>query len=80
MADVELTPAQKRKIKRAIAALNDVRLELQKENPDYYINWYLEDTGNLNLMEADSHDRDGSARHDKVIEHFCLDDSSGGGW
>lgn len=80
MADVELTPAQKRKIKRAVAALNDVRQELQQENPDYYINWYLEDTGNLNLMEADSHDRDGGARHDKVIEHFGLDNSSGGGW
>ncbi|WP_421193853.1 hypothetical protein [Aeromonas jandaei] len=80
MADVELTPAQKRKIKRAVAALNDVRQELQQENPDYNINWYLEDTGNLNLMEADSHDRDGSARYDKVIEIFGLDNSSGGGW
>lgn len=80
MADVELTPAQKRKIKRAIAALNDVRQELQQENPDHYINWYLEDSGNLNLMEADSHDRDGDPQHDKVIEHFCLDNSGGGGW
>ncbi|MGL4355145.1 MULTISPECIES: hypothetical protein [Aeromonas] len=80
MADVELTPAQKRKIKRAIAALNDVRRELQQENPDYYINWYLEDNDSLNLMEGDSHDRHGDAQQDKVIEHFCLDNSGGGGW
>lgn len=80
MADVELNPAQKRKIKRAIAALNDVRLELQQENPDHYINWYLEDNDNLNLMEADSHDGDGHPQHDKVIDSFCLDNSGGGGW
>lgn len=80
MADVELTPAQKRKIKRAIAALNDVRREVQRDNPDHYINWYLESGGNLNLMEADSHDRGGSPQHDKVIDSFCLDNSGGGGW
>lgn len=80
MADVELTPAQKRKLKNAVKALNDVRRELQRDNPDYYINWYLEDNDNLNLMEGDSHDRDGTARQDKIIEFFNLDNSGGGGW
>lgn len=80
MADIELTPAQKRKLKRAVATLNDVRRELQQEHPERDINWYLEDTGNLNLMEDESHDRDGDPQRDKVIEQFSLDNSGGGGW
>jgi len=56
VSDIELTIKQHRKIKNAVKALNDVRDELQRENPDYYLNWYLEDGDNLNLMEGDSHD------------------------
>lgn len=80
MADIELTNAQRRKIKRAVAALNDVRMEVQQENPEHNINWYLEDTSNFNLMEGDSHDCDGDSRQDRVIENFYLDSASGGGW
>ena len=80
MADIALSPAQRRKIKRAVTALNEVRLELQTDNPDYDINWYLEDTSNLNLMEESSHGHDGSPQHDKVIESFYLDNAGGGGW
>lgn len=80
MADVVLTPAQRRKLKMAVTALNDVRRELQQDNPDHYINWYLEESDGLNLMEGDSHDRDGVAQMDKVIESFSLDYSAGGGW
>lgn len=82
MADIKLTPAQKRKINSAVKALNKVRDDLQRENPEYYINWYLEDCGNLNLLEGDSHDVEdrGSAQEGVIIETFDLEDSNGGGW
>ncbi len=82
MADIELTLAQKRKINSAVRALNKVRSDLQRENPEYYINWYLEDCGNLNLLEGDSHNVEdlGFTVKDNIIEAFDLEDSSGGGW
>lgn len=83
MSDIKLTAAQKRKINTAVNSLNKVRAELQKDNPDYYINWYLEDCGNLNLLENNSHDLAdtyGAANQEVVIETFDLDHSSGGGW
>lgn len=78
-----LTIKQRNKINRAVKALNDVREELQCENPDNNINWYLEDSSNLNLMSGDSHDNEGIrsiARQDRVIDTFSLWNSSGGGW
>ena len=79
MSDIKLTAAQKRKINTVMNSLNKVRAELQMDNPDYYINWYLEDCGNLNLLENDSHD--GSTHNGEVIiDTFNLDHSSGGGW
>ena len=82
MSDIKLTAAQKRKINTAVNSLNKVRAELQRNNPDYYINWYLEDCGNFNLLENDSHDLDsyGAASQEVIIETFDLDESSGGGW
>lgn len=80
MSKVQLTAKQKAKIKRAIKSLNDVNEEIQTDNSDKYINWYLEDNDNLNLMEDYSHDGNGSANHDAVIEVFNLDNSGGGGW
>lgn len=79
MAQIELTSSQYRKIERAVKALNDVRSEIQKQNPSMAINWYLEAQGNLNLMEDKSH-VDDSPNHDAVIDLFYLDNSSGGGW
>lgn len=78
MSDLKLTAAQKRKITTAVNSLNKVRAELQMENPDYYINWYLKDCGNLNLLENDPHD--GVANQEVVIDTFDLDHSTGGGW
>ena len=82
MADIELTPAQKRKINSAVKALNKVRADLQRENPEYYINWYLEDCGNLNLLEGDSHNIENgqSSQESAVIEVWDLEHSAGGGW
>lgn len=83
MADIELSKAQKRKITSAVKALNKVRAELQRENPDYDINWYLEDSGNLNLLEGAPHnleDTYGAGLQVNVIDTFNLEDSSGGGW
>lgn len=80
MAEIILTKSQLRKIKTSVKALNDVRQELQSENPNFNINWYLEDSGNFCLMEDETHDDDGNARQDRVIEIFNLDNSSGGGW
>jgi hypothetical protein len=82
MSNITLTTKQRSKIKRAIKALNDVRQELQNENGDCEVQWYLEDSGNLNLMTGDSHDFSGDcdSRQDRVIGLFELDMSSGGGW
>ena len=79
MAQIELTSSQYRKIERAVKALNDARSEIQKQNPNMNINWYLEAQGNLNLMEDKSH-VDYSPNYDAVIDLFYLDNSSGGGW
>lgn len=80
MSDIQLTQKQKLKIKEAIQSLNDVRKEVQTKNPDNDINWYLEDCGNFNLMDNQSHDNEGNPRKDRVINSFDLDESSGGGW
>jgi len=80
MAGIQLTAKQLSKIKRAIKALNDVRKEIQHNNPDNDINWYLEECNNLNLMEEQPHNEMLKAQHDSVIDVFELDDASGGGW
>jgi hypothetical protein len=84
MAEITLTKAQKDKIKKAIKSLNDIRDELQVQNPDKYINWYLEDSNNLNLLENESHKESGgngfAADYDTIIDTFNLWHSSGGGW
>ena len=78
-----LTSKQRNKINRAIKALNDVRKELDNDNGDCDVQWYLEDCGNLNLMSGDSHEGIGNgdtSRQDRVIATFNLDSSGGGGW
>lgn len=80
MATVTITARQKAKIEKAIKALNDVRSEIQFKNPDNDIQWYLEDCGNLHLMEGDTHNNLGNAQKDRVITHDILENSSGGGW
>mgnify|MGYP003653423860 CR=1 FL=1 len=82
---IELTSKQRNKIKRAVKSLNDVRQELDDDNSDCEVQWYLEDCGNLNLMSGDSHDDTGlgtghGRRQDLVIDRFDLEYSSGGGW
>jgi hypothetical protein len=86
MSNVTLTTKQRNKIKRSVKALNDVRQELQKDNADCDVQWYLEDSDNLNLMSGDPHDDSGRSegghgrRQDRVIDTFYLELSSGGGW
>jgi len=81
MSDVELTAKQRSKIKRCVKGLNDVLAELQEQNPDNEMQWYLEDTANLNLMDGDSHvEPRQQANYEGVIEIFTLDSASGGGW
>lgn len=80
MSELSLTRKQHNKIKRAVKALNDVRKELQVDNSDYDINWYLEDCGNLCIMEGESHDDKGETRQDRIISIYDLEYSSGGGW
>lgn len=83
MSELTLTKAQLKKIKAAIKSLNDVRQELQDENPDFDINWYLEDSNNLNLMECNSHNMGswrGEPMQGGIMHTFYLHKSSGGGW
>ncbi len=81
MSEIELTTKQRNKIKRACKALDDVLKEVQSENPDFNILWYLEDSSNWHLMEDESHSGlSGEPRHDRVIDTFWIDAASGGGW
>lgn len=80
---IELTTKQRSKIKRAVKALNDARKEIELDNAGSDINWFLEDCGNLNLMNGNTHDlgnNNGSANYGNVIEVFDLDNAGGGGW
>ncbi|HAS8195733.1 TPA: hypothetical protein I7682_17785 [Vibrio vulnificus] len=81
--EIKLTPKQKARIQMAVKALNEVRAELEPQtNLEGGINWYLEDCGNLCLMEGNTHASDykSSPRHNGVIAVFNLDNASGGGW
>lgn len=82
MTDITLTTKQHNKIKRAVKALNDIRAEVSKDNPEIYINWYLEDNDNLNFMGGHSHSEDSgiTPQYENVIAEFTLDNSGGGGW
>jgi len=78
---IELTTKQYNKIKRAVKALNDARDEIQTDS-DQNINWYLEDSNNLNLMCGPTHTEDIVMKplHENVMFCFNLKNSSGGGW
>jgi ferric iron reductase protein FhuF len=81
MSDIELTSKHFNKIQRALKSLNDVRKEIQMQNQGCDINWFLEDSNNLNLMDGDSHsEQRGEALYENVIYCFTLNNSSGGGW
>ena len=83
VSGIELTTKQRAKIKRSIKALNDVRKEIELNNVGSDINWFLEDCGNLNLMNGNTHDlgsNHGGANFEGVIEVFDLDSAGGGGW
>jgi hypothetical protein len=85
MNTITLTKEQKAKINRALKALEDVRRDVQtspenKANPIEGINWYLEDCGNLCLMNGPTHGKHDAPQYDNVIESFNFPESSGGGW
>lgn len=81
MSEVELTAKQLNKIKRCVKGLNDVLAELQKDNPDNEMNWYLEDSANLNLMSGPSHSEMMlKANYHNVVDCFQLYYAGGGGW
>jgi len=78
--ELYLTTKQRNKIKRALKALEEVRKEMDLQT-ELAVNWYLEDSNNLNLLEGDSHSGiEGSANRGMVIELFNLPQSGGGGW
>jgi len=79
MSDITLSAKQKAKINRALKSLESVRSEVEQANPGADINWYLEDTANLHLMDGDSH-TDQGANQTGVIERFEMSYASGGGW
>ena len=76
---IHLTTKQKNKINRALKALEEVRSDVASTS-DNFINWYLEDTANLHLMDGDSHDDKGSALQGMSIDCFFMNAASGGGW
>lgn len=74
----QITVQQRRKINRAIQALNDALEDIQRTIPD--ANWYLGDCGSLYLLDGESHDAQEQPRLSAVIERWDLKNSSGGGW
>ena len=82
MTEVELTSKQQAKIKRAIKALNDVRKEIELENKESDIGWYLEGSGSLHLTNGETHDWKNEAEplQESILASFELDKSGGGGW
>lgn len=82
MSDIELTAKQRAKIKRCLKGLEQVRVEIQKANPNEIVHWYLEDTANLNLMCGHTHEDKWPQRaiQENIIEQFDMPESSGGGW
>lgn len=88
MSNVELTNKQYNEIKRAIKSLNDVRKEIQTDNPDYDISWYVENGGSVHLMSGDSHSHISlgdyetitNSNYDNIIDTFTLLRSECGGW
>ena len=83
--DIVLTKKQINKVKRALKALEEVRHEVESEieSPEFNrVNWYLEDSCNLCLMDGESHtdERNGNARQDFAIHRFDFTNASGGGW
>ena len=82
MSDVSLSKKQVARIKRLVTGLNNVRKEIQLENPDHCINWYLEDCGNLNLLKGESHSGGygAEALYENVLLTVDLEESAGGGW
>ena len=75
-----LSKKQDAKIKRCVKGLNDVLAELQYENPDLDINWFLEDNDNLNLMKGETHNDNHTGMPCNTIKLYSLNRSSGGGW
>ncbi|QOD05839.1 hypothetical protein [Pseudarthrobacter sp. BIM B-2242] len=47
---VPVTAAQKKRIDNAVRKLNEVRDEVADRNPDNRVAWYLDASGNFNLM------------------------------
>lgn len=79
--ELYLSTKQRNKVRRALKALEEVRVEVQ-ELSQLEINWYLEDSSNLNLMEGETHDTTfrGAANIGMIIGGFEFPHSSGGGW
>jgi hypothetical protein len=75
---MKITKAQHQRILAAVDELNAVRAEIEKKIPG--VNWYLEDSDNLNLMSGHSHSDSGEPLHENVIQLYSLDRSGGGGW
>lgn len=62
---------------RLVDDLNIFLEEIRKIHPN--ANWYLEDSGNFNLLSDESHDGD-RARMDRVLHRSYLKNAGGGGW
>jgi len=73
-----MNKSQKARMDRLVNELNTLLEEVRKVHPN--ANWYLEDSGNLNLMSDESHDSSGRARKDHVLHHSNLKNAGGGGW
>ena len=80
VTNITLTAKQRNKIQRAVNALEAVRLEVSEQNDGHIINWYLEDTANLCLMDGWPHDDSLRQLQGMVINVFDLPMASGGAW
>lgn len=75
---VPVTAAQKKRIDNAVRKLNAVRDEVADRNPDNRVAWYLDASGNLNLMVEPAGQMEPDQRY--IAHDIRLRASGGGDW
>jgi hypothetical protein len=82
VTELVLTAKQTNKIKRALKALEEVREEMDMQSDvKGGVNWYIEDCGNLHLMDGCTHCDNGDPNHGLIVgDVFNFNQSSGGAW
>lgn len=78
MAEVELTSSQYNKLKRAFSTINQIRNEIQRDNPKRNISWY-DVMGTVHLLDDKSQGNEGKDTND-IVDTFYINNCDCGDW